>query len=153
MKILYRNGKMICFEKKKIRREFYPFPNHLFTHTHIFANNLSSLHTCIRLFYVCKCPVADPRRPSLCFSSRIEKKNKMRNMFSFFREQIQSSVPHVSSLQPYSCFVHWKKRNHSPSFVRPFRFDFSSNDDHRIPKNSFCHLCFDIFPSKNHRSL
>ena len=76
MKILYRNGKMICFEKKKIRREFYPFPNHLFTHTHIFANNLSSLHTCIRLFYVCKCPVADPRRPSLCFSSRIEKKTR-----------------------------------------------------------------------------
>jgi len=85
--------------RKKSSRvlSFSQWSFHTHIHTHL-PTIYPVLHAHVWSFYVCKCQVADPRRPSLCFSSRIEKKNKMRNMFSFFREQIQSSVPHVSSL-------------------------------------------------------
>jgi len=55
MKILFRYGKMICFDKKKKKKKkkivesFILFPMIFsYTHTHAFANNLSSVtRTCL----------------------------------------------------------------------------------------------------------
>lgn len=154
MKILFRYGKMICFDKKKKR--VLSFSQWSF-HTHICQQFIQCYtHIFDRFMFVSvKSPILVIHHYVLVLASKKKTRWETCSHSSENRFNHPSRTSHRFS-HTGALSIGKIKKTIFPFFVRPsvrpsigpFRFDFSSNDDHPIQKIPFCHLCFDIFSLK-----